>query len=118
MNGFFRQIIDQGRVKGPIIATHTKNDTAVGIAYPLASRLSGSLAVALGDENDRYGGLGRNGAQQMNPGEVVKAALLPVAGAYNLTPGKFHNLLADEFVKNHGDVTGPEVAAAAAAAAL
>jgi hypothetical protein len=118
MNGFFRPVIELQRVKGPIIATHTKNDTAVGIAYPLASRISGTVAAALGDENDKYGGLGRNGAQQMNPGEVVKAQLLPVGGQYQLTPGRIHNLLADAFVKNHGDVTGPQVVAAMAAAAL
>jgi hypothetical protein len=120
MNGYFRSVIDKHRVKGPLIATYTKNDTAVGIAYPLASRISGTVAAALGDENDRYGGLGRNGAQKMNtnPAEVVKANLLAVGGAYQLTPGLIHNLLADSFISNHGDVTGKEVASAIAAAAL
>jgi hypothetical protein len=118
MNGFFRAVIEKKRVKGPLIATHTKNDTAVGIAYPLASRISGTVAAALGDEKDKFGGLGRNGAQQMNAGEVVKANLLEVGGAYQLQPGKFHNLLADAFVKNHGDITSPQVASAVAAAAL
>ena len=55
MNGFFRSVIDQKRVRGAMIATHTKNDTAVGIAYPLASRISGTVAAALGDERDKYG---------------------------------------------------------------
>jgi hypothetical protein len=118
MNGFFRPVIENRRVKGALIATHTKNDTAVGIAYPLASRISGTVAAALGDENDKYGGLGRNGAQQMNVGEVVKAELLAVGSSYQLTPGKIHNLLADAFVKSHGDVTGPEVVTAVAAAAF
>ena len=118
MNGFFRAVIEKQRVKGPLIATHTKNDTAVGIAYPLASRISGTVAAALGDEHDKFGGLGRNGAQQMNAGEVIKAELLAVGGAYQLQPGKFHNLLADAFVKNHGDITGREVVTAVAAAAL
>ena len=118
MNGFFRPVIEKQRVKGALIATYTKNDTAVGTAYPLASRLSGTVAAALGDENDKYGGLGRNGAQQMNAGEVVKAELLAVGNPYQFTPGKIHNLLADAFIKNHGDVTGPEVVSAMAAAAL
>lgn len=118
MNGLFRPVIEKQRVKGAIIATHTKNDTAVGIAYPLASRISGTVAAALGDENDKYGGLGRNGAQKMNPDEVITAQLLGVAEAYQLKPGKFHNLLADAFVKNHGDVTGPEVTSAVRAAAV
>ena len=118
MNGFFRSVVDQHRVKGPIIATYTKNDTAVGIAYPLASRISGTVAAKLGDENDKYGGLGRNGAQKMNANETVKANLLAAGGAYHLTPGLIHNLLADSFISNHGDVTGKEVASAIAAAAL
>ncbi|MFN2621865.1 MAG: hypothetical protein ABR611_03380 [Chthoniobacterales bacterium] len=118
MNGFFRSVIDKHRVKGPLIATYTKNDTAVGIAYPLASRISGTVAAALGDENDKYGGLGRNGAQKMNANEVVKAQLLAVGGAYQLKPGLIHNLLADAFISNHGDVTGKEVASAIAAAAF
>src|SRR5262249_5340769 len=36
-NGAFRTILSDKRVSGPIIITHTKNDKAVGVAYPLAS---------------------------------------------------------------------------------
>src|SRR4029450_4507756 len=43
---------------------------AVGIAYPVASRLAGTVASAFGDANDKFGGLGRNGAQKMERGEV------------------------------------------------
>jgi hypothetical protein len=118
MNGFFRPMIDKKRVKGALIATHTKNDTAVGIAYPLASRISGTVAAALGDKNDKYGGLGRNGAQQMNPGEAIGAELLALGSVYQFTPGKIYNLVADRYIKNHGDVTGPEVVTAVAAATL
>jgi hypothetical protein len=118
MNGFFRSVIDQHRVRGAILATYTKNDTAVGIAYPLASRISGSVAAALGDENDKYGALGRNGAQQMNTGETISAELLAPGGAYAFSPGRIHNLLADAFIKNHGDVTGQEVVSAVVAAAF
>lgn len=116
MNGFFRQVIEKKRIRGPILATHTKNDTAVGVAYPLASRLSGTVAAALGDESDKYGGIGRNGAQKMNAGEVTIAMLLPGGGTYQFSPGKIHNLQADAFIKNHGDVTGGEVVAALAQA--
>lgn len=112
MNGYFRPVIESKRVKGAIIATHTKNDSAVGTAYPLASRISGTVAAALGDENDKYGGLGRNGAQQMNEGEVIKGQLQKAGANYQFTPGKIHNLLGDTFIANHGAVTGPEVATA------
>ena len=110
LNGFFRKVVDDRRVDGPIIITHTKNDRAVGIAYPIASRLVGQKAAALGDENDVFGGIGRNGAQKLEPGETVKAALLDVDGDYALSAGKLFNLEASAFIKDHGDVRGRQVA--------
>ena len=110
MNGFFRSVVDRQRVNGPILVTHTKNDKAVGIAYPLASRINGDKTAAFGDEHDVFGGLGRNGAQQMESGETIVGKLLPVGSAYAFQPGKFFNLEASDFIKAHGDVAGREVA--------
>lgn len=62
-DGAFRELVSDKRISGPILITHTKNDYAVGIAYPLASGISRDQAAAFGDENDPYGGMGRNGAQ-------------------------------------------------------
>ncbi len=108
--GFFRGVVDDGRVRGPILVTHTANDKAVGIAYPLASRLSGDQAAALGDKNDKFGGLGRNGAQKMEPGETIDGALLATGGTYAFSAGKFFNLEATPFIGSHGGVRGREVA--------
>jgi hypothetical protein len=116
-NGFFRDVLEKEKIKNVIFATHTKNDTAVGIAYPLASRISGAVASALGDEDDKFGGIGRNGAQQMGEGERVMAHLLEVGGKYEFARGKIFNLEASLFIANHGDVTGPQVAEAIVAAA-
>jgi dienelactone hydrolase len=110
--GFFRAVVDRQRVKGPILVTHTKNDKAVGVAYPLASRISGDTAAAFGDEHDVFGGLGRNGAQQMETGETVVGRLLAVGSAYTFQSGKFFNLEASDFIKGHSDITGKEVAQA------
>lgn len=117
-NGFFRSMVDNQRVKGPIVVTHTRNDTAVGRAYPLASRISGVNAASLGDANDVFGGIGSNGAQRMEDGEVVGAinALLPSGQAYAWQPGKFHNLESSAFIVDpnggdaHGFVYVPQVA--------
>src|SRR5262249_39740482 len=68
-DGYFRAIFAEKRVNGPIIATHTLNDQAVGVAYPIASRLAGQNANALGDANDPYGGVGRNGVLHVLPDE-------------------------------------------------
>jgi hypothetical protein len=109
-DGFFRKVVAQSKVNGPIFATHTVNDKAVGIAYALASRLVFENAAAVGDENDEYGGIGRNGAVKMKPAEFVRGTLLPETGAYKFAAGKVHNLKADAFVSSHGDVKGPQIA--------
>jgi hypothetical protein len=116
--GFFREVVNQGRVRGPILVTHTPNDTAVGILYPAASRLSGTVASAFGDKDDKFGGLGRNGAQKMKKSEIAASVnkLLPVGRNYGWEPGKFHNLESSDFIRDpkggdaHGVVTGKEIA--------
>ena len=118
MNGFFRSVVDNHRIKGPILVTYTPNDRAVGVAYPVASRLAGTVASAFGDANDKFGGLGRNGAQKMEPGEVVQGVdrLLAVGGKYSWRSGRFHNLESSKYIIDpsggdaHGFVTGKEVA--------
>jgi pimeloyl-ACP methyl ester carboxylesterase len=108
--GFFRQILSERRVSGPIIITHTKNDTAVGIAYPLASRIAFQKAAAFGDENDPYGGMGRNGAQKTDEADGHTTTLAAVGATYSFAAGTVNNLRADDFVKDHGDVAGIQVA--------
>ena len=118
MNGFFRSVVDNHRIKGPIVITYTPNDRAVGIAYPVASRLAGTVASAFGDANDKFGGLGRNGAQKMEPDEVVQAVdrMLAVGGSYTWQAGRFHNLESSKYIVNpsggdaHMFVTSKEVA--------
>ncbi|HEV8581639.1 MAG TPA: hypothetical protein VGX68_21435 [Thermoanaerobaculia bacterium] len=109
-DGFFRQIVTQKKIAGPLLITHTKNDKAVGIAYPLASRLSGDVASALGDANDPYGGMGRNGAQKTPEVDAAVAFLDRVGTQYRFKVGKIYNLNADEFIKGHSDIAKDEVA--------
>lgn len=120
-DGAFRQVIAQKRVQGPILITHTRNDKAVGLAYPIASRIAGQVASAIGDENDLYGGLGSNGAQTAETTrERVAGTLLPVGGEYPFaaghTPSTPFNLRADQFISGHSDIVGPEVGFAIATA--
>lgn len=113
-DGFFRKVVGGKKVRGPILVTFTKNDKAVGIAYPLASRLGGQNAAALGDENDVYGGIGRNGA--VKTPEAMKGALLAVGAPYAFLPGVIHNLNADAFIRDHSDVCGLQIGWALACA--
>jgi pimeloyl-ACP methyl ester carboxylesterase len=106
-DGFFRKVVTGKKVRGPILVTCTKNDKAVGIAYPLASRLGGQNAAAFGDENDPYGGIGRNGA--VKTPEAVKGALQAANSAYVFAGGTIYNLNADAFIDDHSDICGPEV---------
>jgi len=108
--GFYRTLIDEGRVSGPAIITHTRADDAVGMAYAVASRAMRQIAAALGDKNDPYGGLGSNGAQKT---AEAREAKMPKAGApfdQPLAKGTMTNLLADGLITNHSDVTNPHAA--------
>ena len=115
-DGFFRRLVTDKLVAGPIVISHTVNDTAVGQLYPIASKIAGQAASALGDKNDPYGGIGRNGAQRTP--EAVDGTLLDVGGRYELAGGTLYNLQADAFIKDHGDVTGPQIVHAMLAAVV
>ncbi len=113
-DGAFRTLLADKRVTGPVVITHTKNDLAVGVAYPLASRIAGDKAAAIGDENDPYGGMGRNGAQH-TPEVSPAVAELRAASQntrYAFVPGSVFNLRADSTITGHGDVTNTAVATA------
>jgi hypothetical protein len=120
-DGAFRALVTQRKVKGPIIITHTRNDKAVGIAYPIASRLAGQVAAALGDENDIYGGLGSNGAQTaVTTPERVVGTLSKPGSPYQFggagSGGHLYNLKADEFISGHSDIVSAAVGYAIATA--
>jgi hypothetical protein len=115
--GFFRNLITESRVSGPILITHTRADKAVGLAYAIASRVAGQIAADMGDQNDPFGGLGSNGAQKTTE---AKEAKLPKAGAgFSPAPakGSITNLLADGLISSHGDVRNPNAAYAVLSAA-
>ncbi|HUQ95727.1 MAG TPA: hypothetical protein VM120_28875 [Bryobacteraceae bacterium] len=114
-DGFFHSVLEQSKVAGPILITHSKHDKAVGLAYPLASRLNGDDAAAFGGPDDRFGGMGANGAQHVDRADGV---LLKAGAAYDFkTSGKrVFNLNGDALITNHGNVALPETAYVLAAA--
>jgi hypothetical protein len=107
-------VVSPGRVNGPILVSHTDNDTAVGINYAIASRLAGQQAAGVGDAKDLYGGIGRNGA--VKTPEADFGTLGSTKARYTFKRGTVYNLLADAFIADHGDVHKPEVANALAQA--
>jgi hypothetical protein len=106
-DGAFRAVMSNHLVSGPVLITYTKNDIAVGLAYPLASLLLNQVAAGLGDKNDRFGGLGRNGAQRTP--EAGDGSLLEVGGTYQFAPDKIYNLNADKVIGDHGEIAKGEV---------
>lgn len=113
--GFFRDVVAKQVVKGPMIATYSVQDTVVGYAYAIASRLAGDNAKAIGDAHDEFGGVGRNGTQKTT--EAVRDVLHTVGAAYQFTCGVVNNLDGSGgLIKDHGDVTNTTVAYAVASA--
>lgn len=106
--GFFRRLVGDKLVAGPIVVSHTRNDSAVGSMYPLASRLAGQVGQGLGDANDKFGGLGSNGAQKTT--EATNGLLEDVGFAYAFGPGQIANLKADTYISGHSDICHPQTA--------
>lgn len=89
--------------------THTADDKAVGLAYPIASRLRKQVASGIGDANDPYGGLGRNGAQKTPEVDAAQTVMDEDYGNA-LRAGKIYDLEATGIIKGHGDVRNIHVA--------
>ena len=108
-DGYFRRVVtDPAYVTGVVAITFTAKDKAVGLAYPLASRIARQIAAAMGDANDPYGGLGRNGAQK-TPG--AKTVTLAAPGtAYGFAARGIYNLDSNQIIGAHSDLAHPEVA--------
>jgi hypothetical protein len=110
--GYFRDVMEKKVVKGPLLATYSAQDAVVGTDFAVTSRLNGNTTSAVGDENDPYGGIGRNGALK-----TPESTVLPLKDvtAAPLKPYVFQTGLvtclngSGGLIKNHGDVTNPNV---------
>ena len=113
--GLFRDVLAKGVVRGPIVATYSALDEVVGVAYALASRVARDNVRAIGDANDEFGGIGRNGTQNLP--SSLREVLHPSGDAYAFQNGAVLNLDGSRnLIKSHGDVTNPEVTWAVASA--
>ena len=113
-DGYFRDVYEGDRIVGPTLVTHTANDTANRVAYPLASRLARQMAAAFGDADDKFGAIGANGAQSTP--EAVEGSLLSRDSEYDFDAGVIYNLEGSDYINSHGDVAGREIANAIVAA--
>jgi hypothetical protein len=113
--GYFYSIISTDKVRGPIVATFSEHDTAVGRYYPLGAGVRWQISYAPG-ELPKYGGLGTFGIR--GPGlEIKDCNMLDCNGQYDFEPGKVYNLDASAYICRmidsggaHNDIAHPEVA--------
>jgi hypothetical protein len=109
------------RVDGPLVASFSVHDMAVGKLYPLASLSARDDSAGLEDRLFRWGGIGHDGAQAV---DATVATLGPVGTAYPFGPGRFLNLDGDAIINRggppagaHSDIFHPELVWAGLAAA-
>ncbi len=113
--GFFRDVIAKRVVKGPFVSTFSAEDTVVGRAYSIMSRLAGDNTREIGDASDEFGGIGRNGPLKTT--EVANSPLRQAGNTYNFKVGVINNLDGSGgLIKDHGDVTNAAVTYAFASA--
>jgi hypothetical protein len=134
--GYFRSIISDRKVTGPIVTTQSQYDKAVKNAYPMA----GTLGIFGGQDIDfdvnsekTYPGVGGIGCYgiQGDGLEIIndEKGMLPLQESYNFEPGKIYNLesskyivvppsLLDLFMGAHNAIDKPEVAHALWSAAI
>jgi hypothetical protein len=113
--GFFRDVLTRKVVKGPLLSTFSAQDTVVGKAYSIMSRLAGDNTREIGDAADEYGGIGRNGPLKTR--EVVTGRLHPAGTAYEYKTDVINNLDGSGgLIKDHGDVTNDAITYAFASA--
>ena len=102
--GYFHPLIQKGLVAGPVVTTRSARDTAVGVFYPIGSRLGGPEDFAPG-QLPRYGAVGAFGIQ--GPGVDIVELVMPGEGAdYGFEPGRIYNLEASAVINEGGGVVG------------
>jgi hypothetical protein len=108
--GFFRDVIVKKVAKGPLVATFSAQDTVVGTAYALSSRIADDNVKAIGDANDPFGGIGHNGAIKTTESTVGKLQKAGAGAPYQFQLGVVNCLDGSGgLIKDHGDVTNEDV---------
>ena len=102
-------------VTGPIVATTSRFDHAVGTFYPLAARLGNERL--LGDELPEFGGVGAFGIQGIRAGGGRESPVLGADADYGFDGGVVYNIEASAVIRRggwpagaHGDIAHPEIA--------
>ncbi|GGT11827.1 hypothetical protein GCM10010222_62290 [Streptomyces tanashiensis] len=111
----------QHRVRGPVVACYSRHDTALGVMYPLASRLAndsasltGTGSGLIGADDPRWGAIGHDGVRAVPEG--VRRGLADVLREGVPGSGCVSVDVAD-VVRSHSDICRPELARVVVSAA-
>jgi hypothetical protein len=113
-SGYFHPLAGGGKVRGPVLATLSEHDSAVGRLYPIAAGAARQVDFAPG-ELPKYGALGTFGFR--GPGiRTEDLEMQPLAKGYDFKHGRFYNLKSGRFISQgsgisgaHSDIARPEV---------
>ena len=117
--GYFRRVIDDRLVLGPILSSQSYHDRAVRTFYSIAASMAKQVAYALSDDVElpKYGGIGTWGIQGL---EIAADPRVLESGQkvnLRLVPGQVINLDATSVIAHgsgpsgaHSDICHPEVA--------
>lgn len=113
--GYFSRILADNKIRGPLITTRSKFDYAVGVFYPLASRIKGSASFA--GPLPEFGGIGTYGIQGVADNIRNDLTMKAAMDTYSFEKGRVYNLDGSQFICHkegasgaHCDIAGPEVA--------
>jgi hypothetical protein len=122
--GYFYKVLEDKRVRGPVLSTQSVFDSATGKWYPLGAGVAGQVAFAAPGELPKFGAVGSHGIR--GPGtNAADISILAKNADYRFECGKVYNLESSEIIKNttgrggaHSDICHPELAHAVWQAAL
>jgi hypothetical protein len=114
--GYFHRILTHSSVAGPIVATVSAYDSAVGRLYPLAAGVARQVNFAEVGALPIYGAVGSFGLR--GPGlDVVDQELLTADQDLAFSPGKVYNMECSRIIRQgsglggaHNDISHPELA--------
>jgi hypothetical protein len=111
-SGYFHPLMRDQLVAGPIVATLSIHDNAVGKYYPIGARLRSQALLA---SFPKYGGIGTFGLQGVDAVPiVVQQGYFP---SYGFQPGRAYNAESSRVIAKgkglsgaHSDIASPEIA--------
>lgn len=111
--GYFSKVLADGKVSGPIAATVSMHDYAVGKLYPWAAGIAGQYAFA--QQNlPQFGAIGAFGICGTT---AAKESMRAADESYGFKAGNIYNVEGSKYIFKldgvsgaHSDIAGPEVA--------